>query len=147
MSFEEIVKWAKEENMALNIELKESILNNEDILRESIRWIELPENSHFSSFFEPLLKVVKETRPHIETALIITKKFDWQSIQYRKNYDVIHAHKRYYKPKYLDYCKNYEIGIRFYGVTGSENYIANPHPAVIGWITDFPDRVRKAQMK
>lgn len=147
VSFEEIIKWANEENMALNIELKESILSKEDVLREVIRWIVLPENSHFSSFIEPLLKVVKETRPHIETALIITKKFDWQSMINRKYYDVIHAHKKYYKPQYLEYCEKAKIGIRFYGITGSESYIANPHPAVIGWITDYPDRVRKAQLK
>jgi glycerophosphoryl diester phosphodiesterase len=144
MSFEQLVKWANEEQIALNIELKESILNNEDVLRKAIQSIELPENSHFSSFFEPLLNVVKETCPQFETALIITKKFDWQSMQNRKCYDAIHANKKYYKRHYLEYCDEAKIGIRFYGITGAERFLANPHPAVIGWITDYPDKVRKA---
>ncbi|AWE07880.1 glycerophosphodiester phosphodiesterase [Lysinibacillus sp. 2017] len=147
MAFQDIVKWANEENMALNIELKESILNNEDVLREVLQSLELPENSHFSSFYEPLLKVVKETRPQYETALIITKKFDWQTIHGRTTYDVIHANKKYYKPQYLKYCDEAKIGIRFYGIEGKESYLANPHPAVIGWITDYPEKVRKAQLK
>ena len=146
MSFEQVVKWANEEQIALNIELKESILNNEDVLRQAIQSIELPDNSHFSSFFEPLLNVVKETCPQFETALIITKKFDWQSMHNRKSYDTIHANKKYYKHHYLAHCEEAKIGIRFYGLTGAERYIADPHPAVIGWITDYPDKVRKAQI-
>ena len=146
MSFEQVVKWANEEQIALNIELKGSILNNEHVLRQMVQSVELPEKSHFSSFFEPLLKVVKETRPEIETALIITKKFDWQSMHNRKSYDVIHANKKYYKSQYLKYCDDAKIGIRFYGITGAERFIAHPYPAVIGWITDYPDKVRKVQM-
>lgn len=146
MSFEQVVKWANEAQIALNIELKESILNNEDVLRQVVQSIELPEKSHFSSFFEPLLDVVKQTRPEFETALIITKKFDWQSMHSRKSYDTIHANKKYYKRHYLEYCDAAKIGIRFYGITGAERFIVNPHPAVVGWITDYPDKVRKAQM-
>lgn len=145
MSFEQVVKWANEEQIALNIELKGSILNNEHILRRMVQWVKLPEKSHFSSFFEPLLNVVKETRPEFETALIITKMFDWESM-YDRKYDTIHAHKKYYKPQYLKYCDDAKIGIRFYGITGAERFIANPDPAVVGWITDYPDKVRKAQM-
>lgn len=147
LAFKDIVKWANEENMPLNIELKESILTNEDVLREVLQTIELPENSHFSSFHEPLLKVVKETRPQYETALIITKKFNWQTLHKRNTYDVIHANKKYYKQQYLKYCDEAKIGIRFYGIEGKESYLANPHPAVIGWITDYPEKVRKAQLR
>ena len=146
MSFEQVVKWANEEQMPLNIELKASILNNEHVLRQMVRSVELPEKSHFSSFYESLLNVVKETRPEFETALIITKKFDWQSMHIRKSYDTIHANKKYYKPQFLKYCNDAKIGIRFYGITGAERFIAKPHPAVVGWITDYPDKVRKAQM-
>lgn len=144
MSFQDLLKWATKENMVLNVELKESILGKEQALQAMLKGIELPENSHFSSFHESLLQVVKETRPDIETALLVTKKFDWQKIEQRKFYDVIHAHKRYYKPHYLKQCDVAKIGIRFYGVDGKESFLTKPHPAVIGWITDFPDKVQKS---
>lgn len=144
MSFQDLLKWATKEKMALNVELKESILGKEQALQAMLKGIELPKNSHFSSFHESLLQVVKETRPDIETALLVTKKFDWQKIEQRKFYDVIHAHKRYYKPHYLKHCDEAKIGIRFYGVDGKESFLTRPHPAVIGWITDFPDKVQKS---
>lgn len=145
MAFKDVVKWANEENMPLNIELKESLLTNYTALSTILQTIKLPKNSHFSSFHIDLLRVVKETRPDFETAIIITKKFNWQTLENREFYDAIHANKKYYKLQYLKYCDDAKIGIRFYGINGEEPFLANPHPAVIGWITDFPDKVRKAQ--
>ncbi|MEK4628308.1 MAG: glycerophosphodiester phosphodiesterase family protein [Solibacillus sp.] len=145
MSFQQLIQWATKEKMALNIELKESILENHDVLRQTMRTIELPENSHISSFHTSLLKTVKEVRPDIETAILVTKKFDWHNVSKQNCFDVIHAHKKYYKPQYLNCCDEAKIGIRFYGIKGNESYLANPHPAVLGWITDYPDKVRKAQ--
>ena len=147
MSFQEVVQWAVKEKIALNIELKESVLQNQESLCQLLQGIKLPENSHISSFHRPLLELVKVVRPDIETAIIVTKKFDWLNINRPRSFNVIHAHKRYYKPQYLDRCEKAKVGIRFYGVNGNESYLSNPHPAVIGWITDYPDKVRKAQMK
>ena len=144
-AFQDILDWANEEKIALNIELKESLLLNEASLRQFLATIRIPKNSHFSSFHDRLLIIVKEERPEMETAYIITKKFNWAAISDYHFFDMIHAHKRYYKHQYLKYCDEAKIGIRFYGVTGSEGFIKNPHPAVLGWITDFPDKVRKAQ--
>ena len=145
MAFQEVIDWANQENIALNVELKESLLTNQQALRQFLETIHLPENSHFSSFYEPLLKVVKETNPQFETALIVTRKFDWTKLADRTFYDVVHAHKKYYKRQYLKYCDEANIGIRFYGIDGKEAFLKSPHSAVIGWITDFPDKVRKIQ--
>ena len=145
MSFENLLKWANKENIALNIELKESLISKENVWKEILHNIQLPKNSHFSSFHESLLKAVKEVQPKFETALIITKRFDWTSLGKCEYIDAIHAHKKYYKPQYLDMCKAANIGVRFYGIRGNELFLKNPHPAVIGWITDYPHRVLEVQ--
>ncbi|MGN7478405.1 glycerophosphodiester phosphodiesterase [Solibacillus silvestris] len=145
MSFQDVLNWANSENIALNIELKESLLTNVHALKNLLKSMKLPPGSHFSSFHGTLLETVKEIQPNIETAFIITKKFDWSSLGIHAYYDAIHAHKRYYKSRYLKYCETANIGIRFYGIQGNESFLENPHSAVIGWITDFPHKVRKAR--
>jgi len=42
-------------------------------------------------------------------------------------------------------CERYRF--RFYGLTGKEKFITNPKPCVIGWISDYPDVVERAQRK
>lgn len=144
-TLQEILDWANEFHILLNIELKQSLLLNEASLRQFLRTIRIPKNSHFSSFHDRLLMIVKEERPEMETAYIVTKGFSWTAISDYHFFDTIHAHKKYYKHKYLKYCDEAKVGIRFYGVTGSEGFIRNPHPAVLGWITDYPDKVLKVQ--
>lgn len=145
-SFQTVLDWANEQQMPLNIELKQSLLMNEAAFRQFLVAMQVPKNSHFSSFHERLLRIVKEVRPEMETAYIITKKFDWTTIKKPSFFDTIHAHKRYYKRHYLNNCEDTAMGIRFYGIVGNEPFLKNPHPAVKGWITDFPDKVQKAQL-
>lgn len=142
-TFEEVMKWANKENMAVNIELKKPLLKNPQILKTQLSQIEIMQNSHISSFHLELLQLVKEIRPDVETALIVTKKFDWASVGLLDEIDAIHAHKKYYKQMNLKTCEEASKGVRFYNIKGNENFLKNPHPAVIGWITDYPDRVRK----
>lgn len=146
IAFTDLLKWANAENIALNVELKESLLTSEHVLKQLLQTITLPENSHFSSFHASLLKVVKDIRPEIETGFIITRKFYWATLEEHNYFDAIHAHKRYYKEQYLDACKKANIGMRFYGIQGNELFLKNPHSIVKGWITDFPHLVRQAQL-
>lgn len=140
----EVLDWAIDHKVALNIELKESILSNEPVLIQFLTNVCFPENLHFSSFHERLLRIVKEQRPEIETAYIVTKKFNWAAIEEDDFYDTIHASKKYYKRSYLKYIEQTDVGIRFYGITGSEDFLLSPHPSVIGWITDFPTSFPKS---
>lgn len=147
LSFNQLVSWANFENIALNIELKESVLENPQALINEIKTLKLPANSHFSSFHIELLKIVKEVRPDFETAILVTRKFDWQSLRDLDFIDHVHAHRKYYKQPYLDACVEAKKGIRFYGIVGKESFLSNPHPSVLGWITDYPDKVRIVQQK
>ncbi|BDH62047.1 glycerophosphoryl diester phosphodiesterase [Lysinibacillus sp. PLM2] len=144
-SLKQVIEWANENQMPLNIELKESILKNTKPLIDVIQKLELPVGSHFSSFHNELMKVVKMQRPDFQTAFIISKKFNWVDLQTMTYIDVVHASKKYYKEQYINHCVEANKNIRFYSIVGYEKFIKDPHPSVIGWITDYPNKVLKAQ--
>lgn len=144
-SFEDVVRWACEHHMPINVELKESLVENPQPLVDMLRTLQLPKGSHFSSFHDECLQIVKKIRPELETALIITKKFNWENVHQYPHIDTIHANKKYYKSHYLKASQDGNKPIRFYGIVGTEPYLIDPHPVVIGWITDYPDRVAKKQ--
>lgn len=139
----DVLIWAKEQQMPINLELKETLLENLPHFEQMIAQIELPEGSHISSFHNELLVIVKRVRPDIETALLITKKTPIQEIVHYPHIDTIHANKKYYTRQFLNVLSVADKKVRFYNIDGSEPYLVDPHPAVIGWITDYPDVVRK----
>ena len=144
-TLQEVVEWANVYNMPLNIELKESLLANRKAVIDGLKGLKLPKGSHFSSFHDELMRIVKMQRPDVQTAIIVTKKYNWQELSKQSHIDAVHAHKRYYKPEYFKACADSGKGLRYYSITGKEAFIANPDPSVIGWITDFPDTVAKAE--
>lgn len=146
-TLEQVVEWAQFNQMPLNIELKESLLKCRQPLIDMLLKLTLPKGSHFSSFHEELLKIVKMQRPDFQTALLVTKSFDWEQLKTMTYIDAVNANKRYYKPQYLQASQVAQKGIRFYSINGKESFLLDPHPNVIGWITDYPDRVRKIQNK
>ncbi|UQW98773.1 glycerophosphodiester phosphodiesterase [Rummeliibacillus sp. G93] len=145
-TFDEFLGWHKVHSVPLNVELKESLLQDESALRETVaKCSEIP-NLHISSFHPELLEKAKEIAPRIETALIATKKLNWAELDKLPYVDVIHANKsRYYKKRYLDALTAQGRKCRFYNITGDEQFLKEPHDAVIGWITDYPEKVRKMQ--
>lgn len=143
-TLQQVVDWANYYNIPLNIELKESLLNHTEPLIVLLQRIVLPRGSHFSSFHEELLRVVKMQRVDYETGLLITRKFNWENIRELSFINAIHAHKRYYKPKYLEAIKKSNKGLRIYSINGKEQFLKDPDPSVIGWITDYPHKVAKA---
>ncbi|WP_019415021.1 glycerophosphodiester phosphodiesterase family protein [Paenisporosarcina sp. TG20] len=147
LTFEEVLAFAKENNLALNVELKETFVDAPsqiDILsKRSYTNI----NIHFSSFHYEVLERIKKCNPLIQTAYIGTKKTNWEELSQLWAADALHIHKRYYKTDRLDLAFQSNMPLRFYGIDGYETYLSNPHPAVIGWITDFPGRVLMEQKK
>ncbi|WP_421662195.1 glycerophosphodiester phosphodiesterase [Lysinibacillus telephonicus] len=146
-TLKQVIDWANTHKMPLNIELKESLLNNQKPLIDMLQRMVLPEGSHFSSFHDELIRIVKMQRPDFETAFIVTKAFNWNDLITSTHFDAVHANKKYYKTKYLEACTKANKGIRFYAINGTESFLFDPHPLVIGWITDFPDRVAKIEKK
>ena len=146
-TLKEVVDWANRHNIPLNIELKESLLDNNKALIDGLKGMELPKGSHFSSFHDELMRLVKMQRPEAQTAIIVTKKYNWQDLSKQSHIDAIHAHKKYYKPEYFKACIDAKKGLRYYAITGKEIFLSNPDSSVIGWITDFPDTVARAERK
>lgn len=144
-TLEEVIKWANEKNMALNIELKETLIGHMKPVVQLLKQYPLPKGSHISSFIDELLIEVKRELPTIQTAIIVTKKFNWDTLADLKHIDAVHAHKKYYKRRFLKAVEVAEKPIRFYAITGHESYLVQPHPSVAAWITDFPDKVVKIE--
>ncbi len=142
-SFKQAVEWANAHEVPLNVELKETILTNTESIIDILQKLKLPKGSHFSSFHDELLKIVKMQRPDFETAIIVTRKFDWTQLNKMSHIDAVHAHKRYYKQMYFDYCFKAKKGLRFYSINGDESFLSSPDRSVVGWITDYPDKVLK----
>ncbi len=146
-AFDAVLAWAKTNKLPLNIELKSTILDNQNGLKDFLQGLSLPTGSHFSSFHYELLEIVKKHRPEFETALIATKKLKWDLLADYKAADTVHMHKRYYKPRYLEVCVTSGKACRFYAIDGNEPFLTNPHHAVLGWITDYPDKVITTQQR
>ena len=131
--------------MPLNVELKETFSGQPVAIAKLLQNVTLPAGSHVSSFHVDVLAYVKHVRPDIQTAYIVTKKFDWSHMMYYPFVDVIHAHKRLYKKANLQACIAANRTCRFYGIDGTEAFLKNPHEAVIGWIADDVTAVKRAQ--
>ncbi|MGX9135214.1 glycerophosphodiester phosphodiesterase [Rummeliibacillus sp. JY-2-4R] len=146
LTFDEFLEWHAKRPVPLNVELKETFIENDEALKYVVKKCISIRDLHISSFHIELLKKVKNVTSSIETALIATKFLNWDQLDQLPYIDTIHANKsRYYKEHYLEACMRQGRNCRFYNITGNEKYIESPHNAVIGWITDYPQSVRNAQ--
>ncbi|MHC8516925.1 glycerophosphodiester phosphodiesterase [Sporosarcina sp. ITBMC105] len=137
----ESISFCAINQLALNIELKASVAENCSILEEIIDMAGLLNNVHISSFDETLIQQIKTLHPQMETALLLRKKTtDWDSLHRYTFADGFHFHKRLYKEPYLSKLEASGKRLRVYGVTGNEPFVQSPSAAVVGWITDFPQR-------
>lgn len=146
LTFSELLIWVKENKVPMNIELKESFEGRFSDIEIIVKKTQNLENIHFSSFHEDILYMIKKINPSAEVAFIPTKKFEWARLKEMDWLDALHVNKnRYYKDQYLNTALETGKKLRFYGITGKEKFLKNPHPAVVGWIADEPNKVNKAQ--
>lgn len=135
------VSFAKEQQTTLYIELKETVYGDEDAVRKILHYADLLEEVQLSSFDYPTVQLVKQLDPAVETALIVTKKSNWNDLAAYET-DALHFHKRLWKEPYKSALIESGKILRVYGITGSEPYLQNT-PEISGWITDYPKRVGK----
>lgn len=145
LTFEEVLEFAAENNLALNVELKETFINAPIQIDMLSKRSYTNINIHFSSFHYEVLERIKKCNPVIQTAYIGTKKTNWEELRQLRAADSLHIHKRYYRTDKLNLAFESNMPLRIYGIDGNEKYLSDPHPAVIGWITDFPGRVLMKQ--
>ena len=74
LTLKEVVEWAIEKQIALNVELKESFLSEPLFVKEIIRKCRGIKDLHFSSFHYELLKVIKSSHPKVQTCTLTIKR-------------------------------------------------------------------------
>lgn len=140
----EVVSFCELNDMALNIELKETVSERPEFLSEIINIAMLLESLHLSSFDPDILKKVKGIDQSIETALLVKRKTtDWNFLE---KYDFVNGfnfHKRLLREPYISAMIASGKKLRVYGVTGKEAIALQPPSHINGWITDFPGRFKK----
>ncbi|HEX5564827.1 MAG TPA: glycerophosphodiester phosphodiesterase family protein [Sporosarcina sp.] len=142
-TLQEAVSFCELNRLALNIELKETVSDRPEFLREIIGMAMLLDSVHLSSFDPEIIKKAKAMEPSIETALLVKRKtLDWGRLE---KYDFIEGfnfHKRLLKEPYLGAMIATGKKLRVYGVTGNEAIALHPPAYINGWITDFPGRFK-----
>ncbi|PIC66899.1 glycerophosphodiester phosphodiesterase [Sporosarcina sp. P21c] len=138
----DVVSFCSEHNLALNVELKETVYGQVAALEQILHYVESLSTVHLSSFDYETMRMVKELDSDMETALLLRKKtIDWQNLDVY-DVDAFHFHKRLWKDPFKRQLLESGKILRMYGVTGAESFLSDT-PEVTGWITDYPKRVRK----
>lgn len=142
-TLQEVVSFCELKRLALNIELKETVSERPELLRNIIDIAMLSDSVHLSSFDPEILRKAKALEPSIETALLVKRTTtDWNCLE---NYDFVDGfnfHKRLLKEPYIGAMVASGKKMRVYGVTGKEAITFQPPPYIDGWITDFPERFK-----
>lgn len=146
LTFDDVLTFAANNGLALNVELKETFIDAPEQVNLLFKRTYSHLNIHFSSFHYEVLERIKQCNPMLHTAYIGTRKTNWEELGRLKAADALHMHKRHYAQKKLDLAFHSNMPLRFYGIDGSEKYLAKPHPVVLGWITDYPDKVLIKQL-
>lgn len=144
MTLDEFVEFAHSRGVALNIELKETYVGKQEKIWEVVEKIQRFKDVHFSSFEISILEAGHSKYPTYDWCLIGKKSTDWDYVRSLSFIKTIHLNKRFYSAEWVKpLCDKYQF--RFYGLLGNERFLRSPKPCVIGWITDFPDKVARAQ--
>ncbi|PIC72164.1 glycerophosphodiester phosphodiesterase [Sporosarcina sp. P16b] len=138
----DVVSFCSEHNLALNVEIKETVYGQVVALEQILHYVEPLSTVHLSSFDYETMRIVKELDSNMETALLLRKKsVDWKNLDLYE-VDAFHFHKRLWKDPFKSQLLESGKILRMYGVTGAESFLSDT-PEVTGWITDYPKRVRK----
>lgn len=147
VTLDEFIHFVTPLNIKLNIELKESFLGKNEKIREVVEKASTISDVHFSSFEFTVLQVIHAMDKGIQTAFIGKKNADWDYVLSIKEINAIHFNKKFYDSDLMKRVWDAGYPMRFYNIKGNETYIQNPHESVIGWITDFPEKVIKQQKR
>ena len=94
----EVVSFCELNRLALNIEMKETVSERPEFLKEIIDMAMVLDNVHLSSFDPVILEKAKAIEPTIETALLVKKKTtEWERLETYDFVDGFHFHKRFLK--------------------------------------------------
>lgn len=147
VTFDEFIHYVTPLGIKLNIELKESFLGKNEKIREVVEKASHISDVHFSSFEFSILQTIHAMGREVQTAFIGKKNSDWDYVLSIKEIDAIHFNKKFYDTILMKRVWDAGFPMRFYNIKGNEKYIQNPHESVIGWITDYPEKVIQQQKR
>jgi len=147
LTFDEFLQFVAPTGIKLNIELKESFLGKKEKIREVVEKTKGIADVHFSSFEFSILETIHEMQWDTQTAFIGKKNSEWDYVLSLKELDAIHLNKKFYDSELMHKIWDAGFPIRFYNVKGNEKYIEHPHESVIGWITDYPEKILQRQKR
>lgn len=137
----EVVHFCELHGLALNVELKETVSEHPEQVGNIIRLLEPLEDVHISSFDRTILEEVRACDPSIEIAqLLVKKQLNRQTLQSMTHADVFHLNAVHWTSKRIALFESIGKPVRLYNVFGDEPIVERPHPLIIGWITDTPER-------
>lgn len=147
LTFDQFLQFAAPIDMKLNVELKESFLGKFEKIIEVVEKTKGMSDVHFSSFEFSILQAIHTIGLNAKTAFIGKKNSDWDYIFSMKELDAIHLNKKFYDSELMYTIWQAGFPLRFYNVKGNEKYIVHPHESVIGWITDYPEKIIQRQKR
>ncbi|ALC85008.1 hypothetical protein AM499_03630 [Bacillus sp. FJAT-22090] len=147
LTFDQFLQFIIPTGMKLNIELKESFLGKSEKIREVVEKSMAVNDVHFSSFEFSILETIHAMNLDVQTAFIGKKNSDWDYVLSIKKFNAIHLNKKFYGTKLMNTIWNEGYPMRFYNIKGNEKYLQNPYECVIGWITDYPEKVLNIQKR
>ena len=145
VTFDEFIRFVSPLEIKLNIELKESFLGKNEKIREVVEKSSHIEDVHFSSFEFSVLQTIHAMGRGVQTAFIGKKNSDWDYVLSINEIDAIHFNKKFYDSELMKRVWDAGYPMRFYNIKGNEKYIRSPHESVIGWITDYPEKVMQQE--
>ncbi|WP_144511043.1 glycerophosphodiester phosphodiesterase family protein [Bacillus sp. FJAT-22090] len=147
LTFDDFLQFAVPIGIKLNIELKESFLGKIEKIIEVVEKTKGIPDVHFSSFEFSILQTIHAMGLKAKTAFIGKKNSDWDYVLSIKEFEAIHLNKRFYNSELMYKIWGAGFPIRYYNVKGNEKFITNPHESVIGWITDYPEKIIQRQKR
>lgn len=143
---DDVLIWAKQHNMYVNIELKTALVTYEGIEKDLVELIEahqIKDQILCSSFNHYSLRKLKEIDPELKTAILYFQQFvePWLYAE-RLGADAIHPYFKHIDTEILQGCKENNILLNPYTVNELEDLRRMITLGVDTIITDYPDRLK-----
>ncbi|KGX91360.1 glycerophosphodiester phosphodiesterase [Pontibacillus halophilus JSM 076056 = DSM 19796] len=142
VSLEEFLSWIKPKDFAINLELKNNIVdypNLEAIVLEQLRTFQLEERTVISSFNSESIKRFRSLASDVELALLSSKRMEDPLRNLTEcGANAFHANYRLLTKKLMQQCDHHNVPLRIYTVNRPSRMMRCYNLGCDGIFTDFP---------
>lgn len=134
----EVAHFCEVHGLGLNVEIKETVVERPEKVRQIVELVAHLPQLHISSFHYEIIEEVKRVNASIETAQLLTKKdFKNKQLEHYVAADRFHLNKKFWTPAHVVYLEKIGKSVRVYDLAGDEELLVSDHPLLIGWMTDY----------